>query len=86
MFQRGAVGFEFSALTAWRRKLLNSLSKRALMLRNHLPDGRSWKRQWEGWIGFFTILVAFAEHFARKISRMEGRGAPMIFAAVFTVR
>ncbi len=49
VFQRGAEGFEFSALTAWRRKLLNSLSKRALMLRNHLPDGRSWKRQWEGW-------------------------------------
>ncbi len=26
------------------------------------------------------------EHRVRKISRMEGRGAPMIFAAVFIVR
>ncbi len=26
------------------------------------------------------------EHRVRKISRMEGRGPPMIFAAVFTVR
>ncbi len=47
---------------------------------------RSWKRLWEGWVGSFTILLALLEHRARKISRMEGRGAPMIFAAVFTVR
>ncbi len=50
-----------------------------------LPDGRSWKRLWEGWVGSFTIIFALLEHRARKISRMEGRGAAMIFAAVFTV-
>ncbi len=43
-FQRGAGGFEFRALTAWGKKLLSSLAERALMLRNRLPDGRSWKR------------------------------------------
>ncbi len=56
------------------------------MLRNGLPDGRSWKRLWEGWVGSFMILLALLEHRVRKISRMEGRGAPMIFAVVFTVR
>ncbi len=44
-----------------------------------LPEGRSWKRLWEGWVGSFTILFALLEHRVRKISRMEGRGAPMIF-------
>ncbi len=62
-----------------------SLAERALMLRHRHPDGRSWKRLWEGWVGSFTILVALLEHRARKISRMEGRGALMIVAAVFTV-
>ncbi len=37
-------------------------------------------------MGSFTILFALLEHRVRKISRMEGRGAPMIFAALFTVR
>ncbi len=57
------------------------------MLWYRLPDGKSWKRLWEGWVGSFTImiLVALLEHRARKMSRMEGRGAPMIFATVFTV-
>ncbi len=32
------------------------------------------------------MLLVLLEHRARKISRMDGRGAPMIFAAVFTVR
>ncbi len=82
--ERGG-GFEFRALTAWGKKLLSSLAERALMLRNHLPDGRSWKRLWEGWVAAFAILVALLEHRARKMSRMEGRRAPMIFAAVFTV-
>ncbi len=36
-------------------------------------------------MGSFTILFALLEHRARKISRMEGRGALMIFAAVFIV-
>ncbi len=67
-------------------KLLNSLAERALMLQYRLPDGKSWKRLWEGWVGSFTILVALLEHRASKMSRMGGRGAPMIFAAVFTVR
>ncbi len=58
----------------------------ALILRYRLPEGRSWKRLGEGWVGSFTILFALLEHRVRKISRMEGRGAPMIFAAVFTVR
>ncbi len=43
------------------------------------PGGKSW-------VGSFTILLALLEHRARKMSRMEGRGARMIFAAVFTVR
>ncbi len=37
-------------------------------------------------VGSFTILFALLEHRARKMSRMEGRGAPIIFAALFTVR
>ncbi len=48
------------------------------MLRYRLPDGRSWKRLWEGWVGSFTILLALLEYRVRKISRMEGRGAQMI--------
>ncbi len=55
------------------------------MLRYRLPDGRSWERLWEGWVGSFTILFALLQHRARKMSRMERRGAPMIFAAMFTV-
>ncbi len=27
------------------------------MLRYRLPDGRSWKRLWEGWVGSFTMLL-----------------------------
>ncbi len=50
------------------------------MLRYCLPDGRSWKRLW---VGSFTMLLVLLEHRARKMSRMDGRGAPMIFAAVF---
>ncbi len=53
------------------------------MLRYRLPDGRSWKRLW---VGSSTMLLVLLEHRARKMSRMDGRGAPMIFAAVFTVR
>ncbi len=37
-------------------------------------------------MGSSTILFALLEHRVRKVSRMEGRGAPMIFAALFTVR
>ncbi len=36
-------------------------------------------------MGSLTMLVALLEHCARKVSRMEGRGTLMIFAAVFTV-
>ncbi len=54
-FQRGAVGCEFRALTAWGKKLLSSLAERALILRYRLPDGRSWKRLWEGWVGSFVL-------------------------------
>ncbi len=54
-FQRRAGQFEFRALTAWGKKLLSSLAERALMLRYRLPDGRSWKRLWEGWVGSFTL-------------------------------
>ncbi len=43
-------------------------------------------RLWEGWVGSFTILFALLQHRAEKMSRMERRGAPMIFAAMFTVR
>ncbi len=74
-----------SSHSLWE-KLLSNLTERALILRYLLPDGRSWKRLWEGWVGSFTMLEALLEHRARKICRMEGRGAPMIFAAVFTVR
>ncbi len=63
--------------------MLSSLAERALMLRYRLSDGRSWKRLWEGWVGSFTMLLVLLEHRARKMSRMDGRGAPMIFAAVF---
>ncbi len=56
-FHRGARGLEFRALIAWGKKLLSSLVERALMLRYRLPDGRSWKRLWEGWMGSFTILL-----------------------------
>ncbi len=85
-FQRGAGWYEFRALTAWGKKLLSSLAERALMLRYLLPEGRSSKRLWEGWVGSFTILFALLELRVRKISRMEGREAPMIFAAVLTIR
>ncbi len=37
-------------------------------------------------MGSSTILFALLEHRVRKISRIEGRGGTMIFAAVFTVR
>ncbi len=53
------------------KKLLSSLAERALM---------------EGWVGSFTVLLALLEQLVRIISRMEWRGALMIFAAVFTVR
>ncbi len=53
------------------------------MLRYRLPDVRSLKRLWEGWVGSFMMLLVLLEHRARKMSRMDGRGAPMIFAAVF---
>ncbi len=74
-FHRGAGLFEFWALTAWWKKLLSSLTERALMLRYRLSDGRSWKR-----------LLVLLEHRVRKISRIKRRGAPKIFVAVFTVR
>lgn len=64
--------------------MLSSLAERALMLRYRLPDNKSWKRLWKGWVESFTILLALLEHRAKNVSRMEGR-APMIFAAVFTV-
>ncbi len=73
-FQRGAGGFEFRALTAWGKKLLSSLAERALMLRYRLPDGRSWKRLWEGWVGSFTMLLVLLEHHARKMSGWMGEG------------
>uniref|UniRef100_A0A8C1YKE2 carbamoyl-phosphate synthase (ammonia) n=1 Tax=Cyprinus carpio TaxID=7962 RepID=A0A8C1YKE2_CYPCA len=79
-------GFRGGARTAWGKKLLSSLAERALMLRYRLPDGRSWKRLWEGWVGSFTILLVLLEHRVRKMSRIEGREAPLIFAAMFTVR
>ncbi len=85
-FQRGTGRLELRALTAWGKKLLSNLTELALILRYLLPDGRSWKRLWEGWVGSFTMLEALLEHHERKMSRMKGRGAPMIFAAVFTVR
>ncbi len=44
------------------------------MLRYRLPDGRSWKRLWEGWVGSFTMLFVLLEHRARKMSRMDETG------------
>ncbi len=32
------------------------------MLRYRLPDGRSWKRLWEGWVGSFMMLLVLLEH------------------------
>ncbi len=40
----------------------------------------------EGVGGVLHDTICFAGAFAKKMSRMEGKGAPMIFAAVFTVR
>ncbi len=31
------------------------------MLRYRLPDGRSWKRLWEGWVGSFMMLLVLLE-------------------------
>ncbi len=73
-FQRGAGWSEFRALTAWGKKLLSSLAERALMLRYRLPDGRSWKRLWEGWVGSFTMLLVLLEHRARKCPGWMGEG------------
>ncbi len=56
------------------KKLLSNLTEHALILHYILPDGRSWKRLWEGWVGSFTMLLVLLEHHARKISRMEGKG------------
>ncbi len=67
-------------------QLLSSLAERPLMLQNCLPDGGSWKRLWEGWVGSLMTLLALLEHRVRKMSRMEGRGALMIFATIFNVR
>ncbi len=50
-FQMGTGRLELRALTAWGKKLLSNLTERALILRYLLPDGRSWKRLWEGWVG-----------------------------------
>ncbi len=35
------------------------------MLRYRLPDGSSWKRLWEGWVGSFMMLLVLLEHRAR---------------------
>ncbi len=37
-------------------------------------------------VGVLHDAVGFAGASCKEMSRMEGRGAPMIFAAVFTVR
>ncbi len=63
----------------------SSLAEWPLMLRYRLPDGRSWKRLWEGWVGSFTILIALNNQFALKISRMEGRGALYIYIYIYIV-
>ncbi len=52
------------------------------MLRYRLPDGRSWKRLWEGWVGSFMMLLVLLEHRARKMSRMDGR---YIYVCVYNV-
>ncbi len=49
------------------------------MLRYHLPDGRSWKRLWEGWVGSFMMLLVLLEHRARKMSRMDERDSITLF-------
>ncbi len=55
-FRRGAgLWCEFRALTALGEKLLSSLAEWALILRYRLPEGRSWKRLWEGWVGSFLL-------------------------------
>ncbi len=48
------------------------------------PDDRA-GRGLERWVVSFTLLLALLQHNARKMSSMEGRGAPMMFTAVFTV-
>ncbi len=53
------------------------------------PVPSTWWQELEevvgGMGGSFTMLEALLDHHVRKMSRVEGRGAPMIFAAVFTI-
>ncbi len=39
---------------------MSSLAERALILRYRLPEGRSWKRLWEGWFGVLHDTFCFA--------------------------
>ncbi len=77
-FQRGAVVMWVQGSHSLGEKAVEQSGGAALILRYRLPEGRSWKRLWEGWVGSSTILFALLEHRVRKMSRMEGRGAPMI--------
>ncbi len=52
------------------------------MLRYRLPDGRSWKRLWEGWVGSFMMLLVLLEHRARKMSRMDRRDISMKYLSL----
>lgn len=42
------------------------------------------QRLWDEWVGSFMILLALLEQRVRKMSRMEGKGAMIIFSGVFT--
>ncbi len=73
-FQRGAGNFLVQGSQSQGEKAVEQSGGAGSDALVRLPDGRSWKRLWEGWVGSFTILVALLEHLARKISRMERRG------------
>ncbi len=54
----GVIGVQGSLSLG--EKLLSSLAEWALMLRYRLPDGRSWKRLWEGLGGVLHDTICFA--------------------------
>ncbi len=72
--ENGGVSWVQGSHSLGEKAVESSLAERALMLQYRLPDGRSWKRLWEGWVGSFTVLFALLEHRVRNMSRTEGRG------------
>ncbi len=83
--QRGRGDLSSGLSQPWGKKLLSNLAERALMLRYHLPDGRSWKRL-GGMGGVLHDAVGFAGASCKENVQDGWERGTMIFAAVFTVR